>query len=249
MPSSADTNAAKQNWLLKSEWGCLNNAGEFLVDTQCPDPAMSNGRFRTKLPVLRETGFLAFVNERGSKAINIITGVVQPIDMNPTSSTYGEAIVGDKDRPARRAYCATLCNNFTTKSDDCFSCVADRWASDRSLYPELPEPVPASTIKEAVKCASCIASRVSGSTNQTEQLNAVWDCLNGASSGPALANNQIVMIVILSVVFLVNVIGLIVWLVMRPKSQPDTLSFPGNTDQTISNEMLTNKAFSDGVYM
>jgi hypothetical protein len=218
LPTLTDSTEVKQAWLLRSEWGCLNAQKDFVPKASCPtDVTMTGGQFKTLYPILRETGFLAFVNERGGKAIFAVTGVLQPVDLNPSSPTFGEALPGDKTLPSRPAYCASLCNNFTVDSLDCFTCVAERWASNKSLYPELPsEPVDAETIRQAVQCSSCMARKVAHLSDASARMDAAWDCLNGSESS-GLATNQIIMIVILGFVFVANAIGLIVWLVLRKR--------------------------------
>lgn len=192
--ASAPVNPDRAAWLLEQKWCCL-------VDTQgtvsC-DPAVCARNAPST--ILRESGFLAWVNERSLQCINKVTG---QINLTP----HKEPGLVNGLQPS---YCIEECYHATPDSKGCFACVkqvlenpASRLViDDQQPCPALFDPalglvsVDTDLIEESMRCQDCIASNSAnlvmsepitdqqGNTTFSHEYNTrafenIWACVTG----------------------------------------------------------------------
>jgi hypothetical protein len=204
-------------------------------------PAYPNPAFTiTGLPltIIRETGFLAWVNERGMQCINSLTGIV---DRTPIDDTHPYEDVGlTKKFP--KTYCVAECTNALPSSTDCFNCIKstlenpDNKDDLMGACPALwngSDPVDTQLMQDSLTCHTCVGSksanlvRTSSTTDakgnvifshtyNPASFDTMWTCVSGASSG--LSAGAIAGIVIGIVVFLV-LMGVLIWYLVKKKKK------------------------------
>jgi len=232
IPPSNASQEVKNNWLLIEEWGCIPpGTTEFITRDLClpdpptgpkirpgmndpdppPPPASNLGSRPPVLNVYRESGFLAWVNERGLQCINRIVG-----------NFYGlNTETGQANRPGPSttppdSQCWGACYNATTDSEMCFECIKTILTNDPSRCPAISATNPAdeNLIRDSISCHECIGSQAAFIQSQaqdaapeTPDLDAmtenVWRCVTGTVK-PGLSETVIILIVVL-VVFIAAV--------------------------------------------
>jgi hypothetical protein len=249
--ANADMNTVRAPWLITQTKACQTAPPESKILTteqECAEakqtvPGM--GDFQqpyvlTGLPmsIIQESGFLAYVNERGSQCINKLNGIINPIVIED-GKPYKEA---NLEVPHSKVYCVNECFNFLPSSTECFQCVqnviAQLPAEIEPICPELFEESKSQSVaplvQECVTCLSCIGSKWSNLVKTTEvkdsrgvvsfvheynldSFNNVWTCVTGASSG--LSTGAIVGIVIGVAAFLALVITWIYFVVKHSRKK------------------------------
>jgi len=170
------------------------------TDNTAPDTA---AMFR----VLKEDGFLHWVNERGMKCINRIAGFHKPPYPHSYFNTPFVPQENNWFNAAPPAQCQTFCNKVRPDSESCFACINMAIQKDPTLcnfengfnkstneytydtagqdLKEDPE-----LLKECVECQRCLANEGSANVND----DSIWKCVTGDIKEP-LSSSEIIMIV------------------------------------------------------
>lgn len=231
IPPANASFADKSKWMLISKWGCLippatvPEMNQDVCKANEP-PFVPTQNVNQRPPVLnylQETGFLNWVNERGLKCINKITGNYFGLNL-----ATGAVNTPSPSVSPPMAQCWGPCRSVTDTSSMCFECVnqilaQDPALCDNALNPSNPDDE--QLIQQAVSCHTCIASQ-GGFIGQTTPtpipdndaiMNNMFNCVLGNVTQP-LSVTAIVLIVILGVMLLTAAIILGVYFgVIEPK--------------------------------
>lgn len=131
---------AFSEWLLKDEDICVNQDGK---KQDRPLPCTTS-----QIHVFEQSGFIAWLNERGYKCVNKILGKIY----DPTKPPGA-------DHPFPKSSCNTECRVFN--SDTCFSCVEKVLKEDPSIC-----DTDLNTLKQCVECTDKIADTVQHMANK-----------------------------------------------------------------------------------
>lgn len=250
IPSPNASIADRSFWLLTESWYCmiegkLEDAKTCDTQSVYVSPYTSIGVPKT---ILQEDGFAAWVNERGQKCINRLTGVFW-IDQ-PSFTTK---------QP--KTFCVNACYNATSASSACFECVKNALenpANNADLGPTACPglfngttitTVDTNLMQQSLACNNCLginsANAVKpvqttdpttgqvnlGAEYQQPGFDNMWCCITGSFP---LSTGAIIGIVLSCLVVLALVIGLTVYYVKKRKSKstgssesPNTVSFSG----------------------
>lgn len=189
--SSIDT---KVDWLLTNKWCCqiddvVNGKKDYIechketcahhvitipkVGQQKEDVNLKGA----PLTYLKETGFLAWTNERGMQCINKVTGLITNYN-RADGVPYKEADLTNEYKPS---HCTNVCNNLQPNSDTCFECIKHAIEDDTkhfiqgicpALYNGTTIPiVDTKLIKDSVACHSSIADHSKNATKTTSYID------------------------------------------------------------------------------
>lgn len=179
-------------WLLEQEWCCLVDT----IGTVSCDPEVCARN--APATILKERGFLAWVNERSFQCINKVTG---QINLTP----HRDPGLNDALQPS---FCIEECYHVTPEKTACFACVKrvlENPASNLVINGQQPCPalfdpesginsVDTDLVQQAMQCQNCIASNSAnlvssemvtdqqGGTKFTHEYNArafenIWACV------------------------------------------------------------------------
>lgn len=233
IPAVDATYDEKDKWMLISRWGCLvppatvpNMNREDCIANEPPnDPNVTVNQRRPALNYLQESGFLSWVNDRGLKCVNKITGTYYGMNM-----ATGLANTPGPTTSPLKSQCAGACRSVTADSAMCFECINQVLATDPSICdnavnPNNPDDI--NLIQQAVSCHTCIASQGEfiplqpvtspAKPNNTAIMNNMFQCVTGTLAEP-LSITIIAIIVIVVVVAVTVAIVLGVYFgVIQPK--------------------------------
>ncbi len=194
-PTTAPIQPERASWLLEQQWCCISD--ETTGAVSC-DPQVC----ATKGPntILRESGFLAWVNERSMQCILKVTGKINLTPHKEPGLTNG----------LQPSFCAEECYQATPSSVRCFQCLKNVLENPSSPLvidgkhpcPALFEPergvtsVDTNLVQEAMQCQACVAENAKdltksvASTDTKDKLsfsheyNApafenIWGCVTG----------------------------------------------------------------------
>ena len=236
IPDPTDDYQKRADWLYQSQWGCMvPGLTEFKADDSPPDkpktgwcyannnkkpPAIGQtadgystlGQRPPVLNVLKESGFLAWVNERSMKCINKITGKFYGLNMQT-----GLVNAPNFDTPAPPVNCAGACQAVDFNSTMCFECIAQVLEDDPTQCPELSaEPDTRELMAEGLSCMSCIGNqsgfiaKADHTADDEAMLKQAYQCLTSTVS-TGLSLEVIMAIVLGSVMVLTVIITLMVY--------------------------------------
>jgi len=209
--------------------------------------------------LLYEAGFVPWVNDRGMKCINHVTGVFHDI-------FHSGPQVGQPKDPKDRSsptQCNAACLKATASSTKCFQCVAQAVVAMPTLCPAYTGKTVdeiAAGLKDAVSCTSCIgqqalkvnkhgarslpvnptteeeaAALIAGQTAlRATQADYCWDCLLGkVPTHPFTQTPQFIVIMIcVSILVLVACVAVIVVVVDRSKRKNTGSDAKGESKST-----------------
>lgn len=231
VPDATASEEAKQLWLLTQEWGCAppgSQPGTFIAADVCigsnvtgaegvnnkAAPAPSGDNIRSTLAtrppalnVLKEEGFLHWVNQRGFQCINRIVGNFYGLNYNTGLANAPGPSITPPD-----SQCWGACFNATSDSEMCFECINTVLDQNPSLCPEInvKDPGDETLIRDAVSCHECVGSQSAfiqstapgaqpGDPDNPAILNQVWKCIT-STLNPGLTALDIMLIVIAAVI-------------------------------------------------
>lgn len=223
----------RARWLLTQSWGCVINGQVEPDTTVCNNTPVQVGNFTTTgvpLTVLQEAGFMAWVNDRGMKCINRLTGI------------YVETLP-DSKVPQPKVYCVGACYNVLPGQTACFECIKQTLENpENKLDTACPALYNGSTItnvdtslmQASLQCHSCIANNsndlliptqtvVDGQTVLGQQYNPskfenIWWCVSPTYT---LSVGAIIGIVIGVIVFVIAIVVLSVLLSQRARKRKE----------------------------
>lgn len=170
-----------------------------------PTPSAGSVDTAAMFRVLKEEGFIHWVNSRGMKCINRVIGVLKP---PYPLDTYNTPFVPQENNwfnalPA--AHCQTFCNKVRPDSEACFACVNLVLQKDPSLcrfetdlnqgqyvYEEAGKDLASddTLLQECIKCQRCLGEQAGHDQND----DSPWKCVTGDIKEP-LTPSQIILIV------------------------------------------------------
>ncbi len=234
IPASTDTVDNRSEWLLTRTYCCQGS--DQIIDcdvSACAQKEEQVGNVTVKgvpLTIIREDGFLHYVNTIGLQCINKLTGI---IDRTPV--TDGQPYVPPgPTKGFPKTYCTSECMNTTNGSNtNCFQCIVAA-LNDPNNADDLKGVCPSVTAEEmaeAVTCQSCIGQRWSGLVKTTSSMvngnlvysqsfvessfNNIWTCITGENG---LSPGAIAGIVIGCLAFVGIIVGFCVyWFVYRKR--------------------------------
>lgn len=231
IPPASASLEEKKKWLYVSQWGCIlpgKTLSDFMPNDQFDlkgpcylqndKPAPGNqvsSTLNARPPVLnylKETGFLAWVNERGLKCVNKIVG-----NFFGLNTETGLVNVPSVSVTPMQNQCWGSCQNVTSSSSMCFECINQVLQNTPDLCPDLNpnDPNNEKVMSQAVDCHFCV-SQQGGYVGTAEVpddnaiMNNIFVCVNSSLSTP-LSAAVISVIVIVSVMILTAVIALSVY--------------------------------------
>jgi len=263
-PADSAATEDKRNWLLEFKWECwdgtqLQTKGGALAppgtDPNAHDPC-ENATTRHPLTKLTETGFLAFVNERGLRCVHAIQGRIKGVD--PTTGALQQPGL---DHPVPAAHCMEECANVyggSPQLDACADCVVkyrDRplhgyqrdgstpWvANDATACPAFAGVSDAEVkrqTKEALRCTDCQGEfllRHKPTGDQDPDFVHAWQCLKQDTPPPQHHARFIGAMVGVGVMFVLYVSLVTYMLVKWAKEGGSKTSRTRDTPTTESNK-------------
>lgn len=161
IPAASASGATKKAWLLTERWGCIvPGSTDPTFDTDACraalDAVTTNQQHKPYLNYLEEKGFLAWVNERGLKCVNKVTGLVFGLD-----TATGVVKIPDANTPQPDAACWDSCLSVTEDSDACFRCVNTYLKDHPDVCPDvdLTQDENETLLQDAARCHACIGTR------------------------------------------------------------------------------------------
>jgi hypothetical protein len=231
IPSKDSPIKERSDWLLTQQWCCRQMVQPYEIKCNTPDndicskqenftPAVkdSDGKIiqnstidlKGGIPttILKESGFLAWVNDRGMKCINLITG---SINIWPVIDPEGEYKEPGSDTGFQESFCNGACYNVKPDQETCFECIKDVLEDPdpspskkllQTVCPALYDPannineVDTELMKTSVECHACIASKSTGlitskpkmsmfgkeeytSVYNSSGFENIWGCITG----------------------------------------------------------------------
>lgn len=138
------------DWILKETWTCTESPDD---PSQCPE---NPGPNRSQYNVLKETGFLAWVNEQGLKCINGVRQNHLGLDAQNNQIAPGEA--------TREPRCVQQCSTVLKTSTPCFECVYQELQKNPKECPLLSgltgKDAVVDRMGKAVACQACFGRHV-----------------------------------------------------------------------------------------
>jgi hypothetical protein len=227
IPNSTASVDVRGVWLLQQEFGCVEPDGtvNYLPPTDgksCENtsvyvsPYQMTGVPRTQL---KESGFLAWVNERGMQCINRLTGLFTDVANIPNVSV---------SQPM--TYCNTACYNVLAGNQTCLQCIKQTLEDPaNNLQDACPalfnggsiKTVDTNLMNESLSCHGCIGNNsnnltipvqtvvdgvnVLSSRYNESAFNMIWGCVSG-SFPSQLSVGAIIGIVIACIIVVIIVI-------------------------------------------
>ena len=251
--TDADIETVRGPWLITRQFGCQPSP-DFVINMNTDEcaavmqPAAAGPGQTTAfvsagapLVIIQETGFLAWVNERGLQCINKVTGLV-----NRAPVVNGTPY---KDPGIDKAFLPTFCNkecyNVLPDQIGCFECVKaalENPANDLTeTCPALwngSTPVDTGLMQQSLQCHACIANKsaslvtttstqdskgntVYSQTYNEGSFNNIWTCVTGDNG---LSAGAIAGITLGIAAFLALVIGLSVYFAKKRKKQSQSVA-------------------------
>ena len=218
IPSAQAPLTERQDWLLREKWGCIipGQSTPTFDQSTCKsalDVKNINVEHKPFLNYLDQQGFVAWVNERGLKCINRVTGLF--FGLNTATGVVNEPGPSTTPPPSE---CWGACLNVTDTSDVCFECVKQQLMKNPSLCPDvdLSKPENENLIDDAVACHACLGVQGTGA-NDEDTVNRYYQCVN-AEYNPGLTATEIVAIIMATSFVVVVIVVLSVWYgYLRPK--------------------------------
>ena len=268
IPSSDASVDDRQAWLLQQTWCCQYNSvdkGNNYVDCDpksCakaqvyvspinkigstdPDPKTGGYYTGAAQTILHETGFLAWVNERGLQCINKVVGRANAI---PAPNSNVEYKIPGPSVPFEKGYCSAPCYNVLPNQIECYECIKNTLEDKKitgderkrldgicpALYNGIDiTEVDTELMQQSLSCHSCVASNSTNLTNSVQvspgvyqtttnedAFTQLWGCVSG--SFPFQWTSAMTIGVVVGVIVLTIVLGVGIWYYLRKKKQEKT---------------------------
>jgi hypothetical protein len=218
--------------LYTSQWGCyIPGQADFVpVSATCREfldkpPTVPPTNPKPFLNYLQEDGFVAWVNERGLKCVNRVTGLF--VGLNKETGVANEP--GPSVTPPD-SQCWGACWYVTDTSDMCFECVMQQVEKNPSLCPsvDVNNPDDTSLLQESTNCHTCLALQsgnifkndangdpVADNEAQTDKL---YKCITGSVGGQLISTPALIALIVVGVFLVVLALILGLWYgVYRPR--------------------------------
>jgi hypothetical protein len=245
IPGSSASVDARGVWLLQQSFGCVlpNGTVSYAIP---PDPAACENISTFVSPYtfegvprtqLKESGFLAWVNERGMQCINRLTGVFTDVANIPNVSV---------SQPM--TYCNTACYNVLAGNQTCLQCIKQILEDPaNNLQDACPALYNSTSIKtvdtdlmnDSLSCHACIGNNSNNLTIPVETVvdgvnvlsskynesafNMVWGCVTGSFPSQLSVGAIIGIVIACIIVVLAIILGVYYGLQHAQKVKADKL--------------------------
>ena len=263
LPEASAPVQERLTWLLKQNWYCVDeqngnsihpeqecktlpqtvdvyDAADFEGGTPSSKKEVKNG---ISAHYLEEKGFLDWVNKRGSRCLNRITGKAVAHNFRGSDGKGVPYEPPGRDRPFPKSYCAGACFNPNPDQVTCFECVKQVLETESSVDSELLEACPelydgktttqvdTDLIQQALQCHQCIGDRFNGLVSEVKNDNGtvtneynpkrfdeLWGCVTGDIKG-SLSAGGLTAIIFVSIFVFGLIVACVMWNRYKRKTQ------------------------------
>jgi len=210
LPALESTEDIKKKWLLSEDWKCYVGTRAYEL-SNCH--TIDNSSTQDPVYKLNEDGFLAWINERGRKCINHVTGefyqtVKQPdgtyVYQGPSASTAPSSTHACWDK------CMHVSRGNSTTDNECVACIIKYLQTNPSAC---ITPITRDQMLDSLICQQQIAQEILDST-QTVRYDKIWYLFKqGTAKKPTLDRGTMLAIGLsVAVVFVISLVLLLRWL-------------------------------------
>lgn len=216
-PSGSATPKEKDDWLLSETNKCIDGSGN-VTDNK---PPCSSSETR----LTEQSGYLAYLNERGNKCIGRITGQHYPPHQPP----------GDT-HPYPQSECNAECRNYRSNKKECVACIQKILDKNPERCPSVAKNI--DVLEKSLTCMDCIADTLEASSKRNSkeslyilgesenlpqnQIKEVFACATGNNTGltdRTSLSTTMIIIISLSVIFgVLLLIGIYFWYKKQKKT-------------------------------
>lgn len=209
-PADSPIDPTRSQWLIDRKYCCQYGPDHII---SC-DPAVCAQEKQTvgqgsqaftvqgiPLTIIQESGFLAWVNERGMQCINKLTGIVDP---TPVTNGHPYQDPG-KDKAFQPTYCVDECYNVTPNQTNCFTCIKNALEDNISVLQNICPAFYSNgqmianadvLMQKSLQCHSCVANNSTNLISTSKNIDAkgntvfiqtynagafnnIWSCITG----------------------------------------------------------------------
>jgi hypothetical protein len=235
LPALESTEDIKKKWLLSEDWKCYvgtrayNLSSCYAIDgTSTSDPVYK----------LNEDGFLPWINERGRKCINHVTGeFYQTVKQSDGSYVYQSP--GITTTPSSTHECWAECMHVSrgspTTDKECVTCIMNYLQTNPSAC---VSPITKNEMLDSLVCQQQIAQEILDST-QTVRYDKIWYLFKQGTPKPALVSRGTLLGICLGVVaaLIIALVILSAWLHRRIKVKYEEHKSRGLTHKAIQSKL------------